>query len=85
MLTITCNALAATHGADFAARAVTLHGRKRHYIAANPDGMISPAPIANTDLWVETNQSAKSILALVQQLLALCGQNALAFSVKYQT
>lgn len=48
-----CAALAAQHGAAFAGAAFTVKGRTRQYVAPRPDGMIAPAQIPGTELWVE--------------------------------
>lgn len=48
----------------------------RLYIAPTPEGMINPAPIPGTDLWIEANQSAKSVVRLVGKLLVVLGHDA---------
>lgn len=48
-----CAALAAQHGLAFAKAAFTVKGRTRQYVAPGPDGMIAPAQIPGTELWVE--------------------------------
>ena len=68
-----CAALAAHHGSTFAEVACTVKGRTRQYVAAGPDGMIAPAKIPGTELWVEANQSAKSVVQVVGKLLAALG------------
>lgn len=68
-----CAALAAHHGASFAVAAFTVKGRTRQYVAASPDGMNSPARIPGADLWVETNQSARSVVQVVHKLLSALG------------
>jgi negative regulator of replication initiation len=85
VLVTTCAALARRHPDDFAAIATTVKGRKRQYIAPAPDGMINPAPIPGTDLWVETNQSAKSVVRLVEKLLAAFGYSPDDFAVHMDT
>lgn len=57
-----CAVLADRHGPAFAPMAGAVKGRTRRYVAASPDGMIAPAPIPGTALWVEANQSAKSVM-----------------------
>jgi hypothetical protein len=54
--------LAQRHGATFGPAVATVKGRTRHDIAASPDGMITPTAIPGTDLWVEANQSARSVV-----------------------
>jgi len=68
-----CTILAKQESTGFVAKATALQGRKRQYIAASADGMINPAPIGGSDLWVETNLSAKDTIKLVGRLLALLG------------
>jgi restriction system protein len=68
-----CTILVKQQNAGFATRATTLQGRKRHYIATSPDAMINPAPIGGSDLWVETNLSARDTIKLVERLLVLLG------------
>ena len=75
LLIIVCTELAGRHRPDFAASATAVRGRKRQYIAPTSQGMISPAPIPGTNLWVETNLSAKDIIRLAQRLLAACGHS----------
>ncbi len=38
--------------------------------------MIAPAQIPGTELWVEANQSAKSVVQIVGKLLVALGHNA---------
>lgn len=76
-----CTALATQHGPGFAEAAFTVKGRTRQYVAATPDGMIAPAQIPGTGLWVEANQSAKSVLQVVGKLLAALGHQTGDFSV----
>ncbi|MBX7237482.1 MAG: restriction endonuclease [Caldilineales bacterium] len=71
-----CTALAAHHGPAFAEAAFTVKGRTRQYVAASPDGMITPAQISGTELWVEANQSAKSVVQVIEKLLAALGHEA---------
>ncbi len=81
LLLMACAVLAERHGDDFAPKAFTIKGRKRQYIAPTPDGMINPARIPETDLWVEANQSAKSAVQLVEKLLAAFDYDATEPSV----
>lgn len=76
-----CEALAQRHGATFAPTVFAVRGKKRQYIAPSPDGMISPAQIPGTDLWVEANQSAKSVRKLVARLLVALGHEPGEFAV----
>ena len=62
-------------------KALTVKGRTRHYVAASPDGMIAPAQIPGTELWVEANQSAKSVVQVVGKLLAAFGHTPEDFAI----
>ncbi len=79
----TIEALQERHPDDFVDKATTLHGRKRQYIALTRKGMIAPHAIPNTNLWVETNLSAKSIQKLSQKLLALFGYRPEELSIQF--
>lgn len=79
-----CNALAQQHGGEFARAATSVKGRTRQHIAPSRDGMISPALIPNTKLWVETNQSARSVLRIIEQLLLALGRQREDFSIVYE-
>ena len=62
-----------------------MKGKKRQYIALSPDGMINPAQIPGTDLWVETNQSAVSVQRVVERLLVALGHDPDEFAVVFET
>ncbi|MFZ2423901.1 MAG: hypothetical protein WA029_22435, partial [Anaerolineae bacterium] len=76
-----CSSLAAHHGPAFADAACAVKGRTRHYVASSADGMISPAQIPGTALWIETNQSAKSVVQVIGKLLAALGHAPDQFTV----
>lgn len=78
-----CTILAKQESAGFVAKATALQGRKRQYIAASADGMINPAPITGSNLWVETNLSAKDTMKLVGRLLVLLGYRATDLQVHW--
>lgn len=79
-----CETLAQHHGAGFAPAVFAVKGKKRQYIAPNPEGMISPAQIPGTDLWVEANQSAVSVQRLVERLLVALGHEPNQFTVSIE-
>jgi hypothetical protein len=79
-----CEALAQRHGAAFAPAVFEVKGKTRQYIAPSPEGMISPAQIPGTDLWVEANQSAVSVQRLVEQLLVALGHSPSDFAVNVE-
>jgi restriction system protein len=76
-----CEALAMRHGAAFGPAAMAVKGRTRQYVADSPEGMIAPAQIPGTELWVEANQSAKSVQRLVAKLLSAVGHAPEEFAV----
>ena len=61
------------HGAAFGPAAMTVKARTRQYVADSPEGMTTSVPIPGTDLWVEANQSAKSVRQVVAKLLSALG------------
>ncbi len=79
-----CAELAKLHGERFAPLATTVRGKTRQYIAPSPDGMISPAQIPGTNLWVETNQRAVSVMMVVSRPLQATGHDEKDFAVSYQ-
>lgn len=76
-----CATLAQEHGETFAPAACGVKGKKRQYVAPSPDGMINPAQIPGTDLWVEANQSAMSVQRVVERLLVALGHEPDLFMV----
>jgi hypothetical protein len=76
-----CATLAQRHGTAFAPAVFEVKGKKRQYIAPSPEGMIGPAQIPGTDLWVEANQSAVSVQRLVERLLVALGHEPGEFAV----
>ena len=77
-----CAVLAQRHGVAFGPTAAAVKGRTRQYIASSPAGMITPAAIPGVDLWVEANQSAKSVVQVIGKLMVALGHQASDFSVK---
>jgi len=76
-----CADLAQRHGAEFALTVAEIKGKKRQYIAPSSEGMIGPAQIPGTELWVEANQSAVSVQKLVKRLLVALGDEPGKFAV----
>lgn len=58
-----------------------MKGRTRQYVAASPEGMIAPAKIPGTELWVEANQSAKSVVQVIGKLLIALGHAPEKFEI----
>lgn len=65
--------LAARHGSDFEEKAINVKTNRRVHIARRPDNMIVPIRIPGSELWVEANQSSRSVLWVVYQALSLLG------------
>lgn len=83
LLLTVCRVLAHRHSNDFAEKAATIKGRSRQYIVSTREELTVPAQIPGTDLWVETNLSAKAILRLVDKLLTTFGYDTSAPDVFY--
>ncbi len=67
-----CQLLLAIHGRDFE-RCLALEGRKRPYFSKNSDVLRLPKKVSNSEVYVETNLSANSIVKLCLDLIALFG------------
>jgi hypothetical protein len=65
--------LAARHGNDFDEKAVQVKTSRRVHIARQPDNMIAPMQIPGSGLWVEANQSSRSVLWVIDQTLTILG------------
>ena len=61
-----------THPREFE-RVLTMKGRKRPYFTRNPNELVRPKRISNTDIYVETNLSANSIVERCKKIIALFG------------
>mgnify|MGYP005810388861 CR=1 FL=1 len=72
MLVQICNIMLASHRDGFE-QVLNLVGRKRPYFTRNQNELRSPEIINGTDIYVETNLSANSILKLAIDLLSLFG------------
>ncbi|MBW7881661.1 MAG: restriction endonuclease [Caldilineaceae bacterium] len=81
ILLAVCEVLARREGERFATVAVSLHGRKRQYIASSPEGLHTPQQIPGTELFVETNMSARSVMQVVRMMLEGLGHPANALTV----
>jgi restriction system protein len=79
-----CSQLAKLHGEQFGPTAATVRGKKRQHLADSPDGMINPAQIPGTSLWLETNQSATSALRVIRRLMVATGHQEQDFSVSFE-
>ena len=70
-----CELLSAKHGSEFD-KSLNLVGRKRPYFARNRDQLRSPQRIGNTNIFVETNLGANSIVRICSDILALLGYSS---------
>ena len=59
-----------THTKEFD-KAFTLHGRKRNYFSKNPNELVVPWNILGSEIYIECNLSANSIVSITHKLLAL--------------
>lgn len=75
MLINVLSELAERHGDDFTRNAPLVKASKRSHIAYQPDNMNTPMKIPGTDLWVEANQSSRSVLWLIDRALTALGDN----------
>jgi len=59
-------------------------GRKRPYFTRNPNELRNPKRINNTDIYIETNLSANSIVKLSKSIISLFGykENDLSIEVR---
>jgi hypothetical protein len=73
MLLTTLGELAARHGSQFEEKAVQVKTSRRIHISRQPDNMITPMRIQGSDLWVEANQSSRSVLWVIDQTLTILG------------
>ncbi|MFN8464578.1 MAG: restriction endonuclease [Caldilineaceae bacterium] len=83
LLVFVCQRLAELHHDEFAAVVTATHGRKRKYLAESGDGMIAAKSIPGTQLYVETNLSAKDVMRLIGVLLEDFGYTDDALDVEY--
>ena len=60
------------HGDEFIEKVNQMETRKKSPIDFNAEKMIFPIRIPGTELWVEGNQSSKSVLSLITQVLKVC-------------
>lgn len=81
----TVGILVQRHGVEsFMNMANNVSGSKREYVGYTTDDMASPSKIPNTPIWVETNLSSRSILAIVIQLVKTCGHEESDFQAFWE-
>jgi len=72
MLIKITNLMLSAHRGQFD-KVFNLRGRKRPYFTRNPNELRNPEKIDNTEIYVETNLSANSIVKLSKNIIALFG------------
>lgn len=72
LLLAICDELNNLHKKDFD-RVLSLKGRKRPYFTKNQNELRVPDKIKGTDIFVETNLSANSMISLCEDVLSLFG------------
>ena len=72
MLIQICKIVLTTHRKNFD-KVLELRGSKRPYFTKNPNELRAPKKIEGTDIYVETNLSANSIVKLLFQTISLFG------------
>lgn len=72
LLITIANLMLSAHREQFE-KVLTLRGRKRPYFSKNRNELRGPERIKNTDLYVETNLSANSIVRLSRKIIAAFG------------
>lgn len=72
LLTKVCETLVNSHKNQFD-KVLTLKGRKRPYFTTNSNELRTPEKINNTNIYVEINLSANSIVKLCYELMAIFG------------
>jgi hypothetical protein len=75
MLLNALSLLAEFHGDKFITQAVKVKTDRRAHIASQPNSMNTPMQIPGTKLWVEANQSARSVLSVIRHTMEMCGDN----------
>jgi len=67
--------LAEKHGKEFSDKAINVKTSRRTHISFSTDGLITPMQIEGTDLYVEANQSSRSVLWLILQTIEALGHS----------
>jgi len=81
MLIKICNLMLSGHREQFD-KVFNLVGRKRPYFTKNPNELRAPKRINGTDIYVETNLSANSIVKHSKNILALFGYDEKDLSIE---
>lgn len=67
--------LSERHGDDFIQKSIEVNTGRRTHIAVRSDNMIAPMRIPGSTLWVEANQSSRSVLWLIDKVLAALSES----------
>ena len=73
MLLTSLGELAARHGDQFEEMAVQVRTSRRAHISRQPENMFTPMRIQGSELWVEANQSSRSVLWVIDETLRTLG------------
>jgi len=76
-----CNLMNSIHRSDFD-RVLSLQGRKRPYFTKNANELRIPEKIEGTDIFVEINLSANSIVKMCLDVLSLFGYSEEDFNIE---
>lgn len=69
-----CNILYKKHENDFS-RVFSLKGRTREYFSMNPNELLAPKKIGNSEVFIECNFSANDLVSLSKRIIELFGYN----------
>lgn len=73
MLLTALEELAARYGSEFEEKAVLVKTNRRIHLALQKEGMITPMKIPGSSVWVEANQSSRSVLWVIKQTVNIFG------------
>jgi hypothetical protein len=76
-----CTIMLVLHKGKFE-KVLTLRGRKRPYFTKNENELRIPTKIEKTDIYMETNLSANSIVKITQNLISLFGYESENLSIE---
>ena len=83
MLLLVLKILAKNHEDEIISKVVLVKTNHRPNLTLSPDGMVTPIKIEGSKLWVEANQSSKSVLRVIRQVLEALGYREDDFSAKW--
>jgi len=83
MLLLVLKILAKNHEDEIISKVVLIKTNHRPNLSLSPDGLVTPINIEGSKLWVEANQSSKSVLRVIRQVLEALGYREDDFSAKW--